>query len=172
MPISLRSTRYPELELRTATSEDVTAVREVFVNPANTALDPVVNDPAVFTVEKVEGMVKRWAESQQDEKPVRISVVVVVDGVVQGVGGMGWISTDEATGKRTGDAGVMLNEAVRGKGYGLEAMRLTTDYAFDVLKLDKVTATMLAKNTPMIGVMRKMGWNGRHIPAEEGGIRL
>ncbi|KZV70498.1 acyl-CoA N-acyltransferase [Peniophora sp. CONT] len=166
--ISLRSTRYPELELRTATLEDAPAVREIFTNPANTALDPVVNDPARFTVEKIESMIQRWAKSQEEEKPGGISIVVVVDGAVQGIGGMGHIATDKETGKRTGDAGVMLNEVARRKGYGAEAMRLTTDYAFDVMKLDKVTATMLAKNEPMAELMRKMGWKGRLIPAEEG----
>ena len=166
--ISLKSTRFPELELRTATLEDTAAVRDIFTNPANTELDPVVNDPAKFTNEKVEGMIQRWAKSQEEEKPGAISIVVVVDGAVQGVGGMGHIATDKETGKRTGDAGVMLNQAARRKGYGEEAMRLTTDYAFDVMKLDKVTATMLAKNEPMANLMRKMGWKGRLIPADEG----
>ncbi|VDC07859.1 unnamed protein product [Peniophora sp. CBMAI 1063] len=167
-PISLRSTRYPELELRTATLDDVAAVREVFGNPANTEYDPVVSNPAKFTVERVEGMIQRWEKSQQEEKPGAVSIVVVVDGAVQGVGGMGHIATDKETGKRTGDAGVMLNAVARKKGYGAEAMRLTTDYAFDVMKLDKVTATMLAKNEPMVNLMKKMGWKGRLIPAEEG----
>ena len=151
--ISLRSTRYPELELRTATLDDVAAVREIFSNPENTAYDPVVSDPAKFTVERVEGMIQRWAKAQEEEKPGGISVVVVVDGAVQGIGGMGHIATDKDTGKRTGDAGVMLNTAARGKGYGGEAMRLTADYAFDVMKLDKVTATMLSKNEPMVNLM-------------------
>ncbi|KAI0036980.1 hypothetical protein K488DRAFT_67153 [Vararia minispora EC-137] len=167
-PISLCSPKYPELELRTATLDDVPAIINVFISPANTALDPVVNDPAVFTVERVTKMVEGWARSQKEEKPGRVSVVVVVEGIVQGIGGMGYIGTDATTGARTGDAGVMLNEAVRGRGYGSEAMRLTMNFAFDVLKLDKVTATMLAKNVPMVGLMRKMGWEGRHIPEGEG----
>jgi RimJ/RimL family protein N-acetyltransferase len=167
-PVSLRSPTHPALELRTATPADIAAVRHVFSNPKNTALDPVVSDPAVFTEEKVARMIAGWTAEQGKERPLRVSVVVIVDGSVQGVGGMGYIATDAETGARTGDAGVMLNEGVRGKGYALEAMRLTTDFAFDVLRLNKVTATMLASNVPMVRLMQKMKWRGRHIAEGEG----
>ena len=104
--ISLRSTRYPELELRTATLDDVAAVREIFSNPENTAYDPVVSDPARFTVERVEGMIQRWAKAQEEEKPGGISVVVVVDGGVACASSLAELEPDEPRTKPGARAGL------------------------------------------------------------------
>lgn len=163
--ISLRSKTYPALELRSATLADAPAISQIFTDPVNIELDKI--DPAKFSVPLVEPRIQRWnAEAQMD--PVKtVSLVVVVDGLVQGIGGMGHIAHDEATGRRTGDAGVMLNMAVRRKGYAGEAIWLTTEFAFAVLQLDAVTVTMDARNTAMAGVMRKLKWKEERIEQGE-----
>ena len=52
-----------------------------------------------------------------------------------------------------GDVGIMLNPEARGKGFGKEAVRLTIEFAFEVLRLDVVTLETMKGNVPFRGLM-------------------
>ncbi|KAJ3399698.1 hypothetical protein HDU80_007676 [Chytriomyces hyalinus] len=82
-------------------------------------------------------------------------------------------TTTSADFLRVGDVGAMINSEYRGRGFAHEAMRLAMEWGFKKaadggLQLDKVTATTLADNKPMIAVLsRKLGWEGKAVPATE-----
>ncbi|KAK0390985.1 hypothetical protein NLU13_0487 [Sarocladium strictum] len=88
-----------------------------------------------------------------------------------GLGGFGAIKTWVRDGKKVsaGDAGVVLDPRFRGKGYAVEAMRMTIDWAFRKLEegglqLDIVTVTTDSENKAMIKLTdEKLGLRGRGV---------
>ncbi len=61
----------------------------------------------------------------------------------------------------------MINDNYKGKGYGTEAEKLGIKYAFEELKLEKVTADILHKNTRSQRVVEKIGFKCVSEDAEE-----
>ena len=60
---------------------------------------------------------------------------------------------------RTADSGIMIGEKdFWGKGYGTEAIRLVSDYAFKRLNLHKVTAGIVAIHQASIKAFEKAGF--------------
>ncbi|KAI0132123.1 acetyltransferase [Xylariales sp. AK1849] len=108
-------------------------------------------------------------------------------GLVVGLGGFGSIKdvspatnepVPEVEGQareflRVGDVGAMINADYRGRGFAVEAVRLAMEWGFKQasdggLQLDKITATTLAANEPMVAVLsRKIGWEGKAGPPAE-----
>ncbi|OZJ05268.1 hypothetical protein BZG36_01964 [Bifiguratus adelaidae] len=153
LDVTLRSATLPIL-LRVPQAEDGQALLNILTDPRNTEYDPHAAKGSL-ALSQIESMITRMRASAALEVPDRVNLVVVdtsLDKVV-GLGGFGHIGHEN--GERIGDVGVMLDPEVRGKGYGVEAMTLAINYAFDVLKLDKVTATILAKNVPMRNLLDK-----------------
>lgn len=109
--------------------------------------------------------------------PERVNMVLVLvtdgepDGIPIGLGGYGAIKDWERDGRkiRAGDAGVVLDERHRGKGYAVEAMKLAIDWAFTPVadggpQLDLVTITTLASNEAMIRLTEdKLGLKGKGV---------
>ena len=60
----------------------------------------------------------------------------------------------------------MMNDSVKGKGYGTQAEKLAIDYAFDVLGAESIFAESLIKNTRSQHIMEKMGF--KYFGEEEG----
>ena len=94
---------------------------------------------------------------------------------VIGLGGFGAIKDWERGGVkiRAGDVGVLLEPEYRGKGYGVEAMKLAMDWAFSPVaqggpQLDLVTVTTSEDNEAMIKLTEeKLGFkDGILRPAE------
>jgi RimJ/RimL family protein N-acetyltransferase len=89
------------------------------------------------------------------------------------VGPVGETRTKKIT--RIGDVGVMLDSEFRGRGFATEAIRLSVEWGFRSaceggLQLDKVTATTLARNAAMVGLIEgKLGWKGTRRPLEKDG---
>ncbi|TDZ53166.1 hypothetical protein CTRI78_v007122 [Colletotrichum trifolii] len=189
LPTILRSATHP-IFLRTLEPRDAPAVSAVLSDPENTNYDPHASavSPEVAVV-----VIQRMRESAAtptvlDDKgtkvvsgPGRVNLVVVCvegagdtlhvtgdEGVVVGFGGYGGINErEEGEGKvRIGDVGVMVNPEYRGRGFGVEAMRLAVEWGFKGvgqagLQLKGITATMREENEPMVGLVeRKLGWEG------------
>lgn len=152
--ITLLSTTLPIL-LRVPETTDATALLEILSDPRNTDFDPHSGN-GTLTLSSIEAMITRMRASAAMEIPDRVNLVVAdtsLDNKVVGLGGFGHIGTE--SNKRIGDVGIMLDPQIRGKGYGVEAMKMAIDYAFETLKLDEVTATMLEKNLPMRNLLDK-----------------
>lgn len=95
------------------------------------------------------------------------------DGIVIGLSGFGNISTlevGEGPGRkrilRTGDVGAMINPPYRGRGFAVEAIRLSVEWGFAKLRegglqLDSITASTDVENEPMIRLLEeKFEWTG------------
>lgn len=109
--------------------------------------------------------------------PKRVNMILVLvtdekpEGTVIGLGGFGAIKDWEREGRkvRAGDAGVVIDEAYRGKGYAVEAMKLAIDWAFTPVaeggpQLDIVTVTTLATNVAMLKLTdEKLGLKGMGV---------
>jgi len=175
--VVLKSPTLPML-LRSATPPDGPALVEILNNPSNTEFDPHAGS-GDLSLSTAESIITRWLEAYASPTPSRVNLLVVdlsKDSKVVGLSGYGHIATNP-DGTRVGDVGVMINPEARGKGFGVEAMRLSIEYAFGKIKegglaLDGVTATMLKRNAPMVGVMRKLGWEGKERLHEEFGVEM
>lgn len=53
----------------------------------------------------------------------------------------------------------LQNDAVKGKGYGTQAVRLAVKYAFDELGMASVNADAVLKNTRSQHVLEKVGFH-------------
>lgn len=51
-----------------------------------------------------------------------------------------------------------MDKAYNGRGYTTEAVRLVVDYAFQVLKLHRIEAGVMPRNTRSIRVLEKSGF--------------
>ncbi|KAH8547465.1 acetyltransferase [Umbelopsis sp. PMI_123] len=150
----LQSTKLPIL-LRVPEVADASALLDLLSDPRNTEYDPHAGN-GTFKLSQIEGMITRMRESAASDVPGRVNLVLVdtsLGNQVIGLGGFGGIATEGT--KRIGDVGIMIKSEARHKGYAVEAVKLSIDYAFNVLKLDQVTATMLAKNIPMRKLLDK-----------------
>lgn len=68
------------------------------------------------------------------------------------IGSINWLH-------RFGDVGLLIGDcSARGRGFGTEAIRLATRYAFEELNLNKLTAGMYASNTPSFKAFLKAGY--------------
>tara|TARA_B100000686_G_C16287573_1_gene711987 strand:+ start:92 stop:646 length:555 start_codon:yes stop_codon:yes gene_type:complete len=60
---------------------------------------------------------------------------------------------------RRGDIGILIGDSnIHGKGYGLEAIQLIVDYAFQYLNLNKVCAGANIENPASIRIFEKAGF--------------
>lgn len=145
----------PDKPLAAATSETIIAKQRV--------------DAAVPTV--------LGADGRAASGPGRVNMVVcTTDGQIIGLGGYGAIKDWERDGRkiRAGDVGVLLDSQFRGKGYGLEALKLAIDWGFSPVseggpQMDLVTLTTLEDNAPMVRIAEeKLGLKGKGVlrPAE------
>jgi RimJ/RimL family protein N-acetyltransferase len=166
--IELKTAKLPIL-LRVPDECDAEALLHILSNPRNTEFDPHAGS-SNLELAKISSMIARMRTSAAMVIPDRVNLVVVDTSEAQkviGLGGFGHIGTED--GKRIGDVGIMLDPQARGKGYALEAMKLSIDYAFNVLRLDMVTATMLEKNLPMRTLLdKKLGLVGTRRDGEFG----
>ncbi|MPY24270.1 GNAT family N-acetyltransferase [Shewanella psychropiezotolerans] len=56
------------------------------------------------------------------------------------------------------EIGYMIKQSAQGKGFAAEALDLVKDYGFDVLQLNKLTATCSAHNTGSFKLLEKLGF--------------
>ncbi len=145
--VSIRSETLP-LELRTVTSNDAPALLRIFADKENIKHDP--SAAGLNTLPAIENVVASW--TNLTDPLTRLNLVVVAEGEVVGLGGMGHFHARD-DGERVGDAGVMINRDACGKGHACDSLRITVGYALRVLELDEVTVQMREANIEMRGLM-------------------
>ena len=65
--------------------------------------------------------------------------------------------------KKSSEFGIaMMDDSVKGKGYGTEAIWLLAEYAFNVLGLETIIATAVLRNVRSQHVLTKMGFVHTH----------
>jgi ribosomal-protein-alanine N-acetyltransferase len=131
-------------------------------------LQDTVNDPAVWrtigartpVTDKQE---REWYEEQASEDDGNVNFVVAVDG--DPVGTVGVHGVDDVDG--SAELGIFLAEQYWGEGYGTEAGRLATTYAFDQHRRHRVVARVFEGNEASKRVWEKLGFEleGTHRDA-------
>lgn len=124
----------PRLTIRPYTMDDLDA------------LDAILSDaetldfwPRPYTREETLAGIERNIKSYTDNGFGRWAVVLKGTGLLTGLCG---IVKMEVDGSEVNDLGYIFGKNHWGKGYATEAARAVMDYAFDVLKLDTITANM------------------------------
>ncbi|KAK1596435.1 acetyltransferase [Colletotrichum navitas] len=192
LPTLLRSPTHPIL-LRTLEPRDAAVISAVLSDRENTKYDP---HASTISPEVAAGVISRMRESAAaptvlDEAsgrvvsgPGRVNLLLVYvggddEGVGIGLAGFGGIDEREREGGgkvRVGDVGAMVSPAYRGRGFATEAIRLAVEWGFTRVEdggpqFDRITATMLEANEPMVGLMeRKFGWQRVARPGKEGEV--
>lgn len=114
--------------------------------------------------EAVTSLITNWRDIAPPLE--RTNVVLVLDGIVIGTGGLGWIGQRRSDGKWIGDAGVMITPAQRGKGYAYEALCMIIDHGFRVLGMDEIHVSCVDANTAFKSLMNvKFGFAA--VPCED-----
>ena len=148
--ISISSKSLP-LELRNPTPADAPGIVQTLCDKRNTKDDLSMADLDNANIEKI---VQGWLVFSDAAPLDRVTYVVLEDGTPIGLGGMGPIRTKDS-GKRVGDAGVMIDTNFRGKGYAYEGLRMMIDHGFRFLELDEIHVATTTSNVAMRGLMDK-----------------
>jgi len=131
-------------------------------------LRDTVDDPAVWptiaartpTTEKQE---REWYEERASSDDGGVNFVVAVDG--ESVGTVGVHGVDDVNG--SAELGIFLAEEFWGEGYGTEAARLATTYAFDQHRRHRVTARVFEGNEGSIRIWEKLGYELEGVHRDE-----
>jgi len=62
---------------------------------------------------------------------------------------------------------VIVDDSIRGKGYGFEMLSLGLKYAFEIMGADKVTIGVFVNNEPAHRCYRKLGFKDKEIVKKE-----
>lgn len=122
-------------------------------------LRETLNDPAVWPTLSArnpltERQEREWYEEHASADDGNVNFVVAVDD--QPVGSLGVHGVDDADG--SAELGVFLAEEYWGQGYGTEAGRLATGYAFDQHRRHRVVARVFEGNERSARVWEKLGF--------------
>jgi RimJ/RimL family protein N-acetyltransferase len=147
--ICIRSLKIPQLYLRLPCPEDAPALLGLFTDRLNVQYDKSCS--GLDTPEAIASLITQWRDIAPPLE--RTNVVVVLDGVVIGTGGLGWIGQRSSDGKWIGDAGMMITPAQRGKGYAYEALRMILDHGYRVLIMDEIHVSCVDKNDAFKSLM-------------------
>jgi RimJ/RimL family protein N-acetyltransferase len=152
--------------LRPPQSTDAQALSTILSNPANTKHDPMCSSEPT-TPSQAESLISKMRLSASATLPTRVNLVIALlpspnstqELEVIGLSGFGGIDVIE--GKRWADVGAMINPEHRGKGYAIESMRLSIEFALAELSVEGISCEMLDGNTEMLGLVeKKFGWVG------------
>ncbi|AAG20227.1 MULTISPECIES: GNAT family N-acetyltransferase [Halobacterium] len=131
-------------------------------------LHDTINDPAVWPpvgarTPVTEREEREWYEEQASADNGTVNFVVAVDGAP--IGSLGVHGVDDTNG--SAELGVFLAEDHWGEGYGTEAGRLATTYAFDQHRRHRVFARVFEDNQASMRVWERLGFEreGTHRDA-------
>jgi len=149
--VSLKSTRFPQLEVRTPKPADAPELLQCFLEPENTKFDKSCE--GLDSLDSINNIIKTWSTYPLPPEPLTaVNNVVVINGHVRGISGLGEM-TIKPDGTKLGDAGIMISPSERGKGFAVETLRMVYDHAFRVLGMDRVDVSSVKENMPMQGLM-------------------
>ncbi|NEU57044.1 GNAT family N-acetyltransferase [Halorussus sp. MSC15.2] len=147
--------RGDSITLRTIEAEDVEFMRDT------------VNDPEVreglttafpFNAEQEREYFEERISNQED-----VNLAICTDGEMAGTIGLHDMN------QRSGhcEVGLWLATDYHGRGYGTEASRLLTDYAFRELRMHRVQARVLATNDASARIWQKLGFREEGVHHDE-----
>lgn len=124
----------PRLTIRQMTLDDLDDM-QVFLS------DPQTLDfwERPYTDDETRAAIERNIKSYADNGFGRWAVILKETGALIGICG---IARSEIDGRDLNDLGYIFDKAHWGKGYATEAAQAVVDYAFEVLRLESITANM------------------------------
>jgi RimJ/RimL family protein N-acetyltransferase len=134
--------RTPRLELRRAQLSDAEALHAIFADPR--AMRYWDSQPAT-DIARTRGFVAALAGSAPPESD---DFVVLREGAVIGKAGC-W---------RVPEVGLILHPDHWGSGLGTEALGAAVAHAFATLGVDRLTADVDPRNTPMLRLLARLGF--------------
>ena len=147
--------RGDSVTLRTIEEADVAFLRDA------------INDPQVRKGLTVAYPINAEQEREYFEERISnretVNLAVCVDGEI--VGTISLKDVDQRAGNC--EIGIWLAPEFHGRGYGTEASRLLTQYAFDELRMHRVLARVLATNEASARVWEKLGFEEEGVHRDE-----
>lgn len=142
------------VDLHTVEEEDIPFLQEV------------INDPSVrryvSRYEPINGRQEReWFESQASSDDGTTLLVVTGEGPAGTIG-----LTPNPGMLGSAEIGIVLAESHWNEGYGTEASRLLTDYAFEERRLHRVVAKVLDPNEGSKRIWEKLGYRHEAVHRE------
>jgi RimJ/RimL family protein N-acetyltransferase len=142
-------------------------LREIRLSDVNETYHHWMNDPEVtrytesrFFPNSMEALQKYVSRVSGDRQHVFLAIVLKKDDRHIGnikLGSINWIH-------RFANVGLLIGEKdCWGQGYGTEAIRLVTEYAFRVLDLRRLTAGSYSNNISSFKAFLKAGWQQEGI---------
>lgn len=139
------------LLFRLPTQEDVNQLVELKNNKVASRL--LGGNTPTYTRESI----SKWINAHNANSEEVLLVVVDRDRNVI-IGHVGLYDIDNIAGK--GEYGILLaDDNSRGKGYGTKCTKTMVEYAFDTLKLHKVTAEVIEENKASEAMFKKCGFS-------------
>lgn len=158
--LHIASLKFPQLQLRLPVPDDATALLRLFTDHRNIQYDKSCKE--LDNPSAINFLIKKWQDVGHPLE--RANCVVVVDGKTVGTGGLGWIGRRKTDDKLVGDAGMMLDSDVRGKGYAYEALCMVIDHGFRVLSMEEVHVSCVDANVAFKALMNvKFGFEPKPI---------
>ena len=147
--------RGDSVTLRTIEEEDVEFMRDA------------INDPEVWKGLTIARPINAEQEREYFEEQISnredVNLAICVDGEITGT--IGLHDIDQRAGKC--EIGLWLAPEFHGRGYGTEASRLLTRYAFDELRMHRVLARVLASNEASARIWEKLGFEEEGVHRDE-----
>jgi RimJ/RimL family protein N-acetyltransferase len=147
--------RGDSITLRTVEEEDVEFLRDA------------INDPGVreglTTAYPINAEQEREYFEEQISDREDLNLAICADGEITGT--VGLHDLDQRAGNC--EIGLWLAPEFHGEGYGTEASRLLTDYAFRELRMHRVTARVLATNPASARIWEKLGFEEEGVHRDE-----
>ncbi|KAL3419860.1 acetyltransferase [Phlyctema vagabunda] len=161
--------------LRNPEPQDAAGLSKILSEPSNIESDPHMSASGIDEA-TCETVIARMRESASAAVPTRVNLVIALIEPAEhdesretliGLSGFGGI--DEIDGKRFADVGAVLLPEYRRRGYALEAMRLSIEFAFRELKTEAVSAQVLDRNERMRPLLQnRLGWEGVRSEGKHG----
>ncbi|GGS74963.1 N-acetyltransferase [Planobispora rosea] len=144
--------------LRAMVRDDLAVLHRLHDDVGTAVLAEV--DP--WTPETLEQALARYDAYTPDPANVRFTIASLADGQVLGRCVVWGIDAFN----RNAHLGISLLPQARGRGYGLDALRVMCDYAFRIRGLHRLGLETLATNTAMIATAEKAGFRREGVHRE------
>jgi ribosomal-protein-alanine N-acetyltransferase len=158
----------PRLRIRAFTVDDAPFAYELVNDP-----DWIRNigDRNVRTIEDACGYLERGPIAMQEKHGFSLFAVILKESDVT-IGMCGLIRRDVL---EDVDIGFAFLPAYRGQGYALESAQAVMDYAWEVLRLERLVAIVAPGNAPSIRLLESLGFTFERLirlPNDDEDLRL
>lgn len=111
--------------------------------------------PESPTLEKVHQLIEIWENNYKNQQGIRWGITIIEQNTV--IGSCGYKNINKK--HRRAEIGYEICGEYRRQGFTSEALNAIFKYGFDVMKLNRVEATVNCNNLPSISLLYKLGFS-------------